>query len=213
MIKHVWFDVGGTLYPESPEFDSVHDALRYKTYAEIVGEHDPLRAKEAYDALYSEHGSNSAVFSSLGKPSDFWQQVFEGIDLTDLIAPDALAQSALKELSQLIPVSLFSNFKPEKIAQVLELLDIPRTYFTHILSGDDITKRKPDLEGFRKMVDLSAIPANQILYVGDRVKVDIIPAKRIGMQTCLIWQSSSEADYSAVDYAELLSTVKQSAAI
>ncbi len=209
MIKHIWLDVGGTLYRETPEFDAVHDVLRYKTYAEIVGEHDLAKATSLYNALYKEHGSNSAVFSSLGKPSDFWQQVFDDIDLTGLIAPDPTEQAALKELSQLVPVSLFSNFKPEKIAQVLRLLDIPRSYFTHILSGDDITKRKPDLEGFEKMQELSALPANQMLYVGDRAKVDVLPAKKVGMQTCLLWSQSSEADYSATDYREFLSVIKQ----
>jgi FMN phosphatase YigB (HAD superfamily) len=66
MIKHVWFDVAGTLYPETPEFNAVHDQLRYDTYAALVGQTDPLKSKQEYEQLYAKHGSNSAVFKALG---------------------------------------------------------------------------------------------------------------------------------------------------
>ena len=38
--------MGGTLYRETPEFDVVHDELRYRTYADIVGEPDLSKAKQ-----------------------------------------------------------------------------------------------------------------------------------------------------------------------
>jgi len=45
MISHVWFDMGGTLYRETPEFHVVHDELRYKTYAGIVDQPNNLAFK------------------------------------------------------------------------------------------------------------------------------------------------------------------------
>jgi HAD superfamily hydrolase (TIGR01549 family) len=203
MIKHVWFDMGGTLYRETPEFDVVHDELRYRTYADIVGEPDLNKAKQQYDELYKIHNSNSKVFSSLGKPSDFWQQAFDELDLARVLKPDPILPQTLEQISQLVPISIFTNFKPAKIRQVLDLLTIDYGLFANILSGDDVSERKPSPEGFYKMVELSKLPADQILYIGDRVDVDIKPARAVGMRTCLVWQSSPDADYSAANFLEL----------
>ena len=35
-IKHIWFDLDGTLTIHTPEFHKAHNELRYKTYAEAV---------------------------------------------------------------------------------------------------------------------------------------------------------------------------------
>lgn len=206
MIRHIWFDMAGTLYRETPAFDAVHDKLRYETYAAITG--TPIdKAKEKYDQLYAQYGSNSAVFRALGKPSDFWQQTFDSMDLASLIKPDPDITETITMLSKSVPISLFGNFKQVKIEEVLKLLSIDKVLFTHILSGDDVTHRKPDLEGFHKMVELSNLPPGDLLYAGDRIDVDIKPAKAVGMQTALVWQVSSEADHSFENFTDLLTLV------
>lgn len=202
MIRHIWFDLASTLYRETPAFDAVHDQLRYETYAAVTDM--PIeRAKEKYDQLYARYGSNSAVFTALGKPSDFWQQAFDSMDLASLIKPNPVVNETIMTLSKSVPVSLFSNFKYAKIEEVLKLLGIDVAMFTYVLSGDDVTKRKPDLEGFRKMVELSDLPPGDLLYVGDRIDVDVKPAKAVGMQTALVWQTSSEAGYCFENFADL----------
>lgn len=207
MIRHVWFDMGGTLYHETPAFDAVHDELRYKTFADITG--TPLaKAEVRYQELYERYGSNSAVFTSLGKPSDFWQNTFDTMDLSAVLEPEPYVNQALGELSTYVPVSIFTNFKHNKIHTVLKLLGVNRELFTHILSGDDVSKRKPDHEGFEKMVELSGLRPSELLYVGDRVDVDIKPAKAVGIKTALLWQSSDEADYLVQDFSELIQVIK-----
>jgi len=209
MIKHIWFDMAGTLYRETGEFQVQHDKLRYETYAAVISEKDLEVAREKYEELYKQYGSNSAVFRSLGKPSDYWQRAFDDIDLTSLVSPDESITNGLREVKTIVPISLFSNLKPEKIKSVLELLGIPSDYFTHILSGDDIKERKPALDGFHRMIEVSGIDAAAIMYVGDRVSVDIKPAKEVGMTTCLIWGESDEADYSAKDFPELVEVARR----
>lgn len=63
-------------------------------------------------------------------------------------------------------------------------------------------KPKPDLAGFRKMVELSGADAGDVLYVGDKVNKDVLPAKQVGMQTCLLWAESPEADFCARTFPE-----------
>lgn len=203
MIKHIWFDMGGTLYQETAAFKKEHDTLRYKAYADIVNEPDMAKAKQGYDAMYTAYGSNSAVFTKLGKPSDYWQNIFDNLDLATVLIPDQTVKTTLMSLSRKVPISLFTNFKPQRIAEVCHLLTIDASIFTHILSGDDVKKRKPDVEGFEKMVQLSNLPAHDVLYVGDRIDVDIKPAHSIGIRTCLVWSSSDTADYSAPTFSSL----------
>lgn len=207
MIRHIWFDMGGTLYRETAAFDAVHDKLRYEAFAEVTG--TPIEEAESkYQELYARYGSNSAVFTSLGKPSDFWQNTFDNMDLSAVLDADPAVNQTLIELSRYVPISLFTNFKPTKIESVLKLLGINHDIFTHVLSGDDVTKRKPDPEGFDKMVELTGVPPDELLYVGDRIDVDIKPARAIGIKTALLWQSSDEADYSIRDFLELPQVLK-----
>jgi HAD superfamily hydrolase (TIGR01549 family) len=207
MIKHVWFDVANTLYPETPEFNLVHDQLRYDTYAALVGQEDANRAKTEYEELYAKHGSNSAVFTSLGKPSDYWQRVYEGMDTSQLIKPDPEVVGTLETIKAIVPISVYTNLRLTKTEEVLAQVGIPLNYFTHVLTGDDIAARKPALDGFHKMVELTNLPAAEIMYIGDRVKVDIEPAKKIGMVTCLLWDQSALADYCATSFAKLTDIV------
>lgn len=37
-IKHVWFDLDGTLTVHTPEFHAAHNQLRYETYAAVKGQ-------------------------------------------------------------------------------------------------------------------------------------------------------------------------------
>jgi HAD superfamily hydrolase (TIGR01549 family) len=208
-IKHIWFDFAGTLYRETPLFNAAHDKLRFSTYAKLVGEQDMDRAEKEYLALYRQYGTNAAVFRTLGKSSSFWQDTFDELDVAKLIQPDPVVAETVERISRQLPISLFSNFKKDQILAILKHLGIPATCFTHILDGDAIAVRKPDLEGYFKMVELSGISASHILYIGDRVEADVKPAKQVGIVTCLIYSESVEADYCVRSFAELEKLVKQ----
>jgi FMN phosphatase YigB (HAD superfamily) len=43
--------------------------------------------------------------------------------------------------------------------------------------------RKPDPEFFARVADAAGVPAAAILYVGDRLDNDVLPAHRAGMRT------------------------------
>ena len=89
-------------------------------------------------------------------------------------------------------------------------LDIQLGWFTHILGPDVVKNPKPALDGFHKMVELSNVPAEAILYIGDDVEKDLVPAKQVGMQTGLLWKESQEADYCFKDFSHILESFKVS---
>lgn len=57
------------------------------------------------------------------------------------------------------------------------------------------------------MIKKSALPPDEILYVGDRVDVDIKPAKQLGIKTGLVYGKSELADYSFEHFEDILAIV------
>jgi HAD superfamily hydrolase (TIGR01662 family) len=204
-IKHVWFDMDGTLTIQTPEFHKVHDELRYRAYSDAVGRPVTKELADEFEALYKQHGSNSAIFVSMGMPQGYWQQYFSTLDQSKFYKPVPDVYQTLDKLREKVPISLFTNSSLEIINKTLKAVGVDIHWFTYILSGDDIKKPKPDLEGFRLMLAKTGLPPHQCLYVGDRVDVDIKPAKQVRMQTCLVYTSSDQADYSFSKMPELLS--------
>ncbi len=205
MIKHVWFDLEGTLTIRSDEFNDAHNQLRYETYAEVVGKPLTEKLKQDFENLYAKHGSNSTVFRSLGCASDFWQKRFNTIDKTKYYKSVKTIYTTLKKLKDKVPISIFTNLKPDEVESTLKIINVDKSWFKFIISGDDIKERKPALDGFYLMIKKSGLPPKEILYVGDRVNVDVLPAKQVGMKTCLVWDKSDEADYSFEKFEDILS--------
>ena len=203
-IKHVWFDMDGTLTIQTPEFHIAHNQLRYKAYSDAVGRPVTKDLAEEFEALYKKHGSNSAVFVSIGMPQGYWQQYFRTLDQLKFYKPVPDVYKTLDKLRRKVPISLFTNSNLEIIRKTLQTINIDIHWFTYVLGGNDIKKPKPDLEGFYLMLDKTSLPPHQCLYVGDRVDVDIKPARQAGMQTCLVYTTSDEADYCVGRMSELL---------
>ena len=68
-------------------------------------------------------------------------------------------------------------------------------WFDTIVCGDDIQQIKPHLNAFRFLLSELACDAKNVVFVGDRREIDLVPAKRLGMTTILVRQE----DCSSVD--------------
>ena len=201
-IKHVWFDLSETLAVYSPEFVAARDELLYRVFAEAVKKRvsDSLIAE--YKELYKKHGSNAAVFRTLGFAPTYWPDHFKKLsDSTNLFKADPKIYGTLDVLRKIVPISLFTNARPEAI---LRSIKIDPMWFTYIVGSGDFKEPKPALDGFRVMIAKSKLPADQILYIGDMLEKDIRPAKKVGMKAGLVWGSSPEADYAFESFEDIL---------
>jgi HAD superfamily hydrolase (TIGR01549 family) len=203
-IKHIWFDVNGTLALFNEDFNKAHDQLRYQAYAEAVGRNVDEKLKVEFEELYSRLGSNSMAFRSLGLPSDYWMNRFNILEERFPYEAKPDVYETIGKLKDLVPISIFTNNSLKGTEKIIEEIKLKREWFTDIISGDDVAERKPALHGYQLAVEKSNLPATQLLYVGDRVNTDIKPAKTVGMQTCLVYSKSDEADYSFGKLSELL---------
>ena len=194
----------GTLTVHTTEFHRAHNELRHKAYSDVTGRPVTSELVEEFNELYKRCGSNSKVFTELGKPSNFWMQYFDLMDQNKYYEPIPEIYNTLESLRSSVSISLFTNASLDNAQRTLEAVNIDLGWFTYIVGGDDVKARKPALDGFHLILEKSGIPARNILYVGDRVKVDVMPAKELGLQTCLVFGSAAEADYSFLSFSELL---------
>jgi HAD superfamily hydrolase (TIGR01549 family) len=205
MIKEMWFDLNGTLAMQTPEFLEALDALCFEAYAEAT--HQPVsdKVKAEYQAAYKKHGSKSAVFQALGMPKNFWASYFSRLDESKYYQPDERIYKTVDAIHKVLPIGLLSNSTPGRVERTLQAVHIDHSWFTHILTSKDISDPKPQPQGFKLMIAHSRANPSELVFVGDREDVDIIPAKRLGLITVMMWGKSKEADYSFTDFSRLLS--------
>ena len=82
-----------------------------------------------------------------------------------------------------LPMGVLSNWDkslPEKLAL------IANTRFEWIIGSEDYQVRKPDLDFFKKIFHITGLKAEEIIYVGDSMRLDIEPALHLGMNVLLL---------------------------
>lgn len=89
--------------------------------------------------------------------------------------------SVLEELS--INKAIVSNWK-KNLKEFIT--SITKVEFSHIISSYDLKTQKPSKEFYLKALQQIAMPYDSILYVGDSLKLDILPATEIGIRSVLI---------------------------
>ncbi len=201
-IKHIWFDFSETIIRlDKP----AHEKLRYGSYAEIVGKPVTSELIEEYEALFKVHKSHSAIFASLGLPDGYWSERYASADPSALLKlANPNIPDVLKRLGGVLPISIFSNVMAEKF---FPALGIEASWFTHVLGPKEVKNPKPALDGFKLMIELSNLPPENILFVGDSVEKELRPAKSLGLQTALMWNTSPEADYCFQDFEDIVRLV------
>lgn len=198
MIKHVWLDFSDTIgWIDREKFD----ALKYAEYARLKGVPVDESIKTEYEQIFHELGfANANVFvKAFGKPPSYWSDYINGhpevYTLAEPIIPDMI-----NKISELVPVSVFSNIHTES---VMNQLGIDVSKFTHIFSAATLQYPKPHPEGYETIIKMSGLPPDEILYVGDNVKKDIIPANKVGLKTGFIWGKCPEADYEFSSFRDI----------
>ncbi|KKW01536.1 MAG: HAD superfamily (Subfamily IA) hydrolase, TIGR02253 [Parcubacteria group bacterium GW2011_GWA1_49_11] len=70
---------------------------------------------------------------------------------------------------------------------------MPAETFEEMVTAETVGITKPHPEGFRYILRKTGLPAEQHLMIGDREGVDLVPAKALGMKTCLVWAKNSSS--------------------
>lgn len=177
-VTAVFFDVGNTLIDESTE---------YGTWADWLGV--PRHTFSAvFGAVLAQGKDYREVFQYFqpGFDLDIERQrrldvgLGEYFDARDLYPDARPCITALKNRGYF--VGLAGN-QTARAGRLLHELNLP---VDCIATSAEWNEVKPSPGFFDKMISRAGLPASQILYVGDRLDGDILPAHEAGLVTCLI---------------------------
>ncbi len=189
MIKYILFDVAGTLLYKPKVFTTIKEVLEdfdikiplnhiiktHKTVSEIIFFPDKT------DATFYKN-FNAEFLRSLGiiPHNDLLERIFE--KCTYLPWEKYEDTEVLEELP--LPLGILSNFNTTLKDKIKSRFSIN---FANIFVSEEFGCAKPDAEFFKKALsELSDFKPEEILYIGDSIKLDIEPAERIGLNTLLI---------------------------
>ena len=189
-IKAIIWDIDGTLYQSIPRLSqAIHEDALVKIEKKLGVDKD--KAAEILETNYKRLSSTTKVLLKMGFS---WQEAVERLKhcfylKTQFIKKDPKLVLMFKKLSHYRHFIASNN--PEELCQrLLETLGLNPEIFEKIF-GNEQNTIKPDLKFFQRILDYTGFPADQHLFVGDREKTEIIPAKRLGMKTCFVWHVKS----------------------
>lgn len=194
-VKVIVWDMDTTLYKAIPALSLAF----LKGCIEEVAKVKNLTFEDAEILLKREKervGSITQSFMNLGC-GDFhtmWD-VQKRIGKVNFLHKDPKLPKVLKALSRYRHF-LISNSVSEEVHTVLEAIGLSESYFEEIITVDRTGEPKPSPKPFELMLSLTGLKPEEHVMIGDMEKIDIAPAKKLGMKTILVWGESKIADLS-----------------
>ncbi|MBU0618903.1 HAD family hydrolase [Patescibacteria group bacterium] len=195
-IKVLVWDLDGTLYKNTLTLSGAIHANAIKAVKKANSLSDE-EAEQLFQQTYKQLASSTQTM------------IHCGVDRAYALSGKWYAEVQLKHLqhNQRL-INMFDRLKPWRhiintnganlvTQKKLRLLGLSADIFAKIFTNADMFgKLKPDLMPFKAMLDYTGLSAEQHLMIGDRPETDLLPAKKLGMKTCLVWGESAEADVS-----------------
>jgi FMN phosphatase YigB (HAD superfamily) len=169
----LFFDVGETLASEERWLSSWADWLGVPRPAFFAALGALIEARRPHQELFALFRPGIDVAAEREKRSKL------GISdhfIADDLYPDALpALQWTKEAGHRIGISGNNSIRTEEFARDLGLADV-------VGSSQRWGVAKPDPAFFRRLVAEAGCPPDEIVYIGDRVDSDVLPALAAGLQ-------------------------------
>lgn len=207
-IKYILFDVAGTLLHKPTFYKTFHLVLteaginvshqdiklKHKILSEAI--HFPDRTTKDFYRMF-----NSELLFSLGvlPKEKLLNEIFERCSY--LPWEKFEDSSILNELS--LPFGVISNFN-FTLREKLNYFFGP--VFHQVLVSEELGVAKPNIEFYQKAIEMINIPPENVLYIGDSLKLDIKPALETGLNPLLIDRDGfySNSDYRIESLKEVL---------
>jgi HAD superfamily hydrolase (TIGR01662 family) len=176
--RAVFFDVGETLIDESTEYGTWADWLGIPrhTFSAMFGA-VIARGEDYRQAFQHFKPGFNLVAERLAREEAGLGERFTEEDLY----PDARpCLQALKDRGFLVGVAGNQTVKAE---QILRGLDLPADI---IATSASWGAEKPSPAFFEKLISAAGCPPSEIIYVGDRLDNDVLPALAAGLETVLV---------------------------
>lgn len=195
-IKAIGFDVDGTLY-SAPDAMSVEVAKILIEKAASALSRDPDDLAEEYIKRRDQFRSNTKTLNSFGLDGEkIFQDVWDGIAIEKYVAKDDRLVKMIEKLKTKYQVFLITNGTGKQVERKLKFLGLNYADFDPRIYCYDQGWMKPDPQPFLAAIESLNIAPEEIVYVGDRVDIDVEGANAVGMKTIYVGGKCDLADVS-----------------
>ncbi len=204
-IKVLIWDIDGTLYRSIPALSQDIFEADYKVVMVHTG-WTREKTIEEFHKIFKVITPSSTKTAAMLTGLPLVQVAIECEqykDRTKYLKRDEKLISMFGKLSGFTHYMLVNGIQ-EKTRDALKVLGLSPDIFTEIVTSEIVGENKPSEKGFRYILEKTKLPPDQHLMIGDREAVDLVPAKNLGMKTCLVW-ADPKAQFSSTDI--VLSTV------
>ncbi len=188
MIQYIFFDVAGTLLGKPTLYSNIQKSIsefgfevaleeiksKHKLLSEVI--HFPDRTDEDF---YKKFNSELLYLLGIVPNENILNTIFKNCTYLPWQAfDDAEIVSKLP-----LPIGVISNFN-STLKEKLESFFGP--VFQDVFVSEELGVAKPNIEFYKKAMDKIPFEANQILYIGDSIKLDLKPATELGWNALII---------------------------
>ena len=216
------FDAGGTLFDLKPTKEEV--------FQRLFGAHGfdvPMEKLSAVLGTAERRFDEQASTLNGVSEEPFWKQydkfVLDGVgykgDLEsfskevstefDKLIPEVKSWAEYPDARPLLDDLLDREFRlgivsnaTDLVRKVLDNLELTK-YFQSIVVSEEVGVRKPDPRIFHLASKEIKAPPNRAVYIGDRFTIDVVGAKRAGMNAILLDRSDSYSDVNCLKIRSL----------
>jgi len=190
-IKVLIWDFDGTFYPLTSDLTR---AMEEEQYATIMRHKtwDREKAKEEFWKVYpaTTTSGNAAVGIVCGIPTALAARESEtNYDRLKFVHRDPKLIAMFETLRNFRHFVLGNGVRA-KLEIAARGLGIPDGTFEEIVTSEVTGVNKPETAGYLYILGKTGCKPDSHLMIGDREVVDLAPAKKVGMHTCLVaWGS------------------------
>ncbi|MBD3279194.1 MAG: HAD hydrolase-like protein [Candidatus Pacebacteria bacterium] len=196
-VKVIVWDVEGVLYDAQARIKQLQAYIVQELQTKRP-DLDHQAATRHYQKFLNQLNSKTAVLAKILHLS--YSQAAKCFDQLEfnqqVVSPNPQLVNFLKQLkAQSYQQYLFTNLLKHQLLQVLQLLGFElweiHSVFKELITLEKLVQPKPALSNLKQLIKQArtsnkTLAADNFLMVGDRVKADLAPAKKLGMQTALI---------------------------
>ena len=213
-IKAVAFDIDGTLYRTwkfniRMPFYFLPRSFFFLKYGLVRNIMHKTPATENFMEVQAEHMAKKLHCSTQEAKERLDKVIYKGLEKKFLhIKPCKGALDFIKRLKKNgYKIGILSDFPPEQKGDIWGIRD----FCDVVLGSEEAGALKPDATPFLKLADQLHLKPEEILYVGNNHKYDIVGSKNVGMRAAWIalplpfwwWRKSKIADITFSHFYQL----------
>lgn len=192
-IKVLVWDFDGTLYkPTQQSHDDTRNA-EFQVIADRMG-WKREKAKEEFYQVYkvkTVSGTQAVALICRISTVDAATCCEHYMDRSKYLKRDEKLIAMFQRLHQFRHYLLVNGLQ-KTTKDALSILGVPIETFVEIVTSEIVGDNKPSLKGYQYILDKTKDLPEAHLMIGDRVDIDLTPAKHLGMKTCLVWSDKQD---------------------